>query len=179
MTNARTVAGLTAALAAAGTAAAQVPPRCATPPELRAVSDIRFGRLVMVERGGTAELIAGPCTVSEFQGVQYLTTADSGCAEFELDGGAANANQVVAVEVRNPRTVTYAGGAGRAQILNVTVSDEGGRLQGGGGSLSTVRLDELGRSRLRVGARLSVIEFAPGELRTPITLAAHYLGCPR
>ncbi len=174
----RLALGVCAAVVAAGSATAQVPPRCATPPELRAVSDLRFGRLVMVERGGTAELIAGPCTVSEFQGVQYLTTADSGCAEFELDGGSANANQLVAVEVRNARTVSYAGGAGRAQVLNVTVADESGRLQGGG-RLSTVRLDDAGRSRLRVGARLSVVEFAPGELRAPITLAANYLGCPR
>jgi hypothetical protein len=159
--------------------AAEAQARCETPPALRSVSDLRFGRLVMVERGGTAELIAGPCTVSEFQGVTHLTTADSGCAEFELDGGAANANAVVVVEVRNPRTLSFAGGAGRAQLLNVTVADAAGRLQGGGGGLSTLRLDAAGRSRVRVGARIAVVDFAPGELRAPITLAAHYLGCPR
>lgn len=179
MNRVRLAFAMLTAVVVARSAAAQVPPRCATPPQLRAISDLRFGRLVMVERGGTAELIAGPCTVSEFQGVQYLQTADSGCAEFELDGGSANANQVVAVEVRNARTVSYAGGAGRAQVLNVTVADASGRLQGGGGGVSTVRLDAAGRSRLRVGARLSVVEFASGELRTPITLAANYLGCPR
>jgi hypothetical protein len=167
---------ITATLGSAGAASAQA--RCETPPTVRSISDMRFGRLVMAERGGAAELAAGPCTVQEFQGVARLTTADSGCAEFELDGGPQNANGLVVVEVRNPRTVSFAGGAGRAQVLNVSVADPSGRLQGGG-SLSTVRLDATGRSRLRVGARLSVTDFASGELRAPLTLAAHYVGCPR
>ncbi len=176
MNGRRAVLGVAAVLACAPAVAAQE--RCQTPPEIRAVSDLRFGRLVVAERGGTAELSAGDCVVETVRDVDRLPSADSGCAEFELEGGTLNANRLVLLEIRSPRTVTFAGGAGRAQLLQFTVGGSTGDSPGGG-AFQTIRLGGDGRARVSVGARLQVVDFAPGEVRAPVTVAAHYVGCRR
>lgn len=165
-------------LAAASGAAAQ--DRCQSAPALRAVSDLRFGRLVIDRQGGTALLSSGECTVSGSGGAAQLATADVGCAEFELDGGVARADQAVTLTLVAPRTTSF-GGAGSAQISRLTLSDDGAGPIGGSEGASgrfTVRLDSSGRRRVRVGAQLRILQFSPGEVRAPVTLTASYLGCP-
>lgn len=168
-----TIIGIAALGLAAHAGAAPTP--CTAPLSLTANSDLQFGRLVVADRGGSVNLQAPSCSISVTDGVAPLSGFATSCAEFELTGSPASAGRSVQVQVQAPRTFSFAKGAGSAELVRTSLSGTG--VQGGAGFF-LVKLDGGGRSVLRLGASLRILRFAPGEIATPITLVANYLGCP-
>lgn len=167
------LATIVSVCALAGAAHAAGP--CSAQLSLTPRSDLQFGRLVVADRGGSVSLPAQSCSIARTDGVVQIIGFAISCAEFDLVGGSANAGRLVQVQVQAPRTFTFAGGAGSAELVQTTLSGTG--VQGGGGFF-LVKLDSAGNSQLRLGANLRIVRFAPGEIAAPINLIANYLGCP-
>jgi hypothetical protein len=170
---ARALAALAAILACAGPAAAAVD--CGSTLNLTPTSDLDLGRLIVADRGGGVDFPASSCSFAGTDGVMQLVGISNSCATFEINGGAANANRLVQLQVQAPRSFSYASGGGLIEVVQVSVA---GTNVLGAGQFYVVRLDGAGRGELRMGTRLRIVRFAPGTIAAPINLIATYLGCP-